>query len=546
MGKLKDKWNKNNFSVYTSEEKTTLKLIEDINKFVGDELVKEVEQKTDLTGNHLGAWQGLNKPTLSEEGMRAVVEKINDIDLPSINSQLGDIVPINIDKYTSKIIPSTNSYNVDVDSLNAEINLKETPVLNLSQRNYVLSKPLILKSRTSLFSYGAIPFFDTENKESVSNTVISSSVSMDSLIIGENVEGVYINGITIDGTKRVINGIKLTNSKCITIENSLITHCVNGIVGNVGQLYQLDKVTIKYNSGYGMKLNKINDSNMDMVYFTSNIDALEMTDCGTWSIHATKFEWNRGYGIRHIYTTNSDSIKISNCTFHQNNKSGIRADRMDNWSIVNNYFNGNGNNNANIEGENTHIYNSGVCYANIIGNSFAIGVQDEGQNGATAIIPHIGIQFKGITTLQLLGNKILNSGSIKNLEFTGATLKNCLIQSDDNLLKMYDNNGNVIFDTTIKYSKPNKITSTTRPTLTGADSGMLFYETDTDNYIKWNGFAWRGLGVNIGGTLPTPSADYRGKEYVVFGTGSNPDKKYICLFTGGSYKWFEVNLTVVQ
>lgn len=90
MGFLSDKWNKNKFSIYDSEEKTVLKLIENIKNFLGNDIVKEVDNKTDLNGNHLGQWQGLNKPTLSEEGTRATVEKHIE-DIKNINLNVGTI-----------------------------------------------------------------------------------------------------------------------------------------------------------------------------------------------------------------------------------------------------------------------------------------------------------------------------------------------------------------------------------------------------------------------------------------------------------------------
>ena len=89
MGLL-DKWNKNKFSIYKSEEKTVLKLIERIGKWLED-LIKVTENKTDLYGDHKGSWQGLNKPTLSEEGMRATVEQISNKSIPNIQNQIVDI-----------------------------------------------------------------------------------------------------------------------------------------------------------------------------------------------------------------------------------------------------------------------------------------------------------------------------------------------------------------------------------------------------------------------------------------------------------------------
>ena len=119
---LFDKWNKNKFSIYKSEEKTVLKLIENINNFVGklakgiddstdeltkrinnktDELTKRINNKTDLYGDHKGSWQGLNRPTLSEEGMRATVEQLADETIPNIETHLADIA-INVKGHTSE------------------------------------------------------------------------------------------------------------------------------------------------------------------------------------------------------------------------------------------------------------------------------------------------------------------------------------------------------------------------------------------------------------------------------------------------------------
>lgn len=78
MGLL-DQWNKNKFSIYKSEEKTVLKLLESLGKWL-EEVIKGLEGKTDLYGDHKGTWQGISRPTLSDEGLRGTVEKhINDI-----------------------------------------------------------------------------------------------------------------------------------------------------------------------------------------------------------------------------------------------------------------------------------------------------------------------------------------------------------------------------------------------------------------------------------------------------------------------------------
>ena len=71
-----EKWNKNKFTVYDNEGNTVLELINELGSLTND-ICDSLDNKTDLYGNHLGQWQGLNRPTLSDEGMRATVEKLD-------------------------------------------------------------------------------------------------------------------------------------------------------------------------------------------------------------------------------------------------------------------------------------------------------------------------------------------------------------------------------------------------------------------------------------------------------------------------------------
>ena len=71
------RYNGNKFSVYESEEKTVLGLLDELGSQVNHN-TDNLKNKTDLYGDHKGSWQGLSKPTLSEEGLRATVEDIID------------------------------------------------------------------------------------------------------------------------------------------------------------------------------------------------------------------------------------------------------------------------------------------------------------------------------------------------------------------------------------------------------------------------------------------------------------------------------------
>ena len=84
------RYNGNKFSVYTSEEKTVLGLLDELGSQVNHN-TDTLDNKTDLYGDHKGTWQGLNKPTMSEEGMRATVEDIINNKIPPIESSLETI-----------------------------------------------------------------------------------------------------------------------------------------------------------------------------------------------------------------------------------------------------------------------------------------------------------------------------------------------------------------------------------------------------------------------------------------------------------------------
>lgn len=64
-------------------------------------------------GNFTGSWFGLNKPTMSEEGMRATVEKIVNEDLPYIQTQIKQTVAYISDNTVGNNIPVDKPYTYD-------------------------------------------------------------------------------------------------------------------------------------------------------------------------------------------------------------------------------------------------------------------------------------------------------------------------------------------------------------------------------------------------------------------------------------------------
>ena len=101
-------WNKKNFSIYTSDERSALGLIEELGNQTNYnteeiEKVKESDNKKvshdemnriykiDKNADFTGSWHGIKKPTASQEGLQATVDKIVEEDIPNINSQLDNI-----------------------------------------------------------------------------------------------------------------------------------------------------------------------------------------------------------------------------------------------------------------------------------------------------------------------------------------------------------------------------------------------------------------------------------------------------------------------
>ena len=102
------RYNGNKFSVYESEEKTVLGLLGELGSQVNHntedlEKVKESDNKKvshdemntiykiDKNADFTGSWHGIKKPTASQEGLQATVDKIVEEDIPSINEQMDNI-----------------------------------------------------------------------------------------------------------------------------------------------------------------------------------------------------------------------------------------------------------------------------------------------------------------------------------------------------------------------------------------------------------------------------------------------------------------------
>lgn len=98
-------WNKKNFSIYTSDERSALGLIEELGNqtnYNTEELEKVIESdnkkvsyeemnnkyKIDESANFTGSWHGIKKPSASNEGLASIVDEIKEDEIPFIKEEL--------------------------------------------------------------------------------------------------------------------------------------------------------------------------------------------------------------------------------------------------------------------------------------------------------------------------------------------------------------------------------------------------------------------------------------------------------------------------
>lgn len=136
----------NKFTVMESEENTVLELIEELGG-LHNNLVDDVEGKTDLFGDHKGSWQGLSKPTLSEEGMRATVEK-HDVEINSLN---GGNVSINVLKPPFGVVPLNGDGIIDnTNNLQAMLDNDNISELIFPKGKYKISGNIFIGNNKKL------------------------------------------------------------------------------------------------------------------------------------------------------------------------------------------------------------------------------------------------------------------------------------------------------------------------------------------------------------------------------------------------------------
>ena len=194
---LYDKWKESVVTVYDSQELSTLELLEDITSFTdeiakgiddtNDKIDRELKDKTDINGDHKGSWQGLNRPTLSEEGMRATVEKL-DKDLLQVNTQLEQM-----------------SDNVRTPRLIVKqvLKRKDEPSAEPFNIDYITFKDVFISYNNTFKTTGGVYGLEDHATDSLTQAVYKSSdggetwVKVGDLVV-DTANGIWFNQIFVE------------------------------------------------------------------------------------------------------------------------------------------------------------------------------------------------------------------------------------------------------------------------------------------------------------------------------------------------------------
>ena len=266
----------NKFTVYDSEELTVLELIEELGNLTNDN-IEGLKGKTDLYGDHKGSWQGINRPTMSEEGLRGTVEKIIDEDLPRINEQLETIITKNTEINVLDYGLKGNGEVEDLTILKEILSNKLTNVTLYfpSNKTYKINEPITIKGDNCIIKLdGEIVaqndgiIFDDVNDSIISINIVRKEEKY-------NLWHDWNNGKYIDYSTFNNNGVIFNNFRNNKININRVESFKNGLYFNPST-FTLTEGNVTYS---GIQYNTFD---LGSVYACANCIIFECGGNNTW------------------------------------------------------------------------------------------------------------------------------------------------------------------------------------------------------------------------------------------------------------------------
>ena len=346
------------FTVYDNEANTVLELLNKLGEYTND-VVDELNNKTDLTGDHKGSWQGIKRPTMSDEGLRGTVEKIVDGDLPRINEQLETKAKLDDERFLcvenfgakGNYNELDNSGSDDTNAIQSAIDYayhNKISTVSFGSKGYLIKGQIIVRKGVTLIgtrnSFTQTISTNTDNGENryriITETTLKikpSDISITPLIFEEQ-SG--IKNLSIIYDQNFASNVENDITKyAVTIKAkhgfSAYNLCFKGaysLIEAEGESIKIDKI-YGWSFGTGLKIINSND-----VSFINNIHLNPNVTRPTTSCSSLSKYRNDSIALEII---NCDGVTINNF-FCINYRTGIKSKGNgsigDNQFTLNNFF----------------------------------------------------------------------------------------------------------------------------------------------------------------------------------------------------------------
>ena len=281
---LFDKWNNNKFSIYKSEEKTVLKLIENINNFVGklakgiDDNTDELTNKTDLYGDHKGTWQGY-RPSQVDVAITSILDEHTSqiTELDEHTSQITDMATDNNDYIIYTFFKDNDNDSTSFMQSSDGQNLTRLNVNTLTPLQY-RDPSIVYINGWFLVAYtGDLPkdFKISRSKDLITwetfdidlglRTSSESKIWAPEWFIDDGkiyilISNRVVGASTVDIFNNTIMSFRPYIAECTDI-NSLTFN--NAVPLNLDNTNQIDPCMIKHNNEYWVFITDHNDKNIE-------------------------------------------------------------------------------------------------------------------------------------------------------------------------------------------------------------------------------------------------------------------------------------------
>ena len=258
--------------------------------------------KIDKDANFTGSWHGIKKPTASQEGLQATVDKIVEEDIPNINSQVESV--INMEQFP-RLDGETTDTNRIKRAINYSIEILKTngigsfKIIEFNSGKYIIDKEIQIPTFIKFKSIGNVIFISKVNG-TMFKMYTPNELNINQSINNPSARWSLYNGMWLNG---IDGGITIIKDSSIDKEGSIALEIGNPIKTSGAEYFtgwwNISNITI---CGFDIGI-KFNTNNM----FLGKFDKILITQCNK----GATFEGNTVYN-------SGESIAFNNSIFGDN------------------------------------------------------------------------------------------------------------------------------------------------------------------------------------------------------------------------------------